>query len=485
MFKKLKNLVFGLEEYEKIRIEDRFEILKIDLSQIHINSLENFECIEDCIYKIHEQLRLKSSNLCKSINNPAKNIRKKDVEEVLLMFNKIKYDFIKQTFSQINLSEMPSEVPDIKTEEVKEINEAKEENNSQILIKENEKYKIYLNNGKTSYILIDFKNSEIDLPLTNKLASLLFEKVNAHGTNILIENNKALIIPRFENDDIIKIPRIEVDLDDIYEKLTKKEDKKIPENEKEEEAEYLQVTKKRQYNSKNDNSLDDLLKDDFKREIMHPHPKDDPSKIDIFKDDKIIIERKDEIKTPEIEIVREEEIVKDDKEEISGNLLENQKYEIYRDQKIVIYFEEKSKILGELKLKPISGNKINELEETDLSYIMMFAKAFSAYLFEVLEAHGTNLIFNYDNDFISIIPRYQEDGVDIIWKPKQETESFLEEIQKKLISVMHNDTKKKENPKEEVIAKIEEEPKEEKIVKNPESKKQKAQYILDYLNKIP
>lgn len=493
MFTKLKNLIFGLEEYEKTRIEDRFEILKIDLSHININSLENFECIEDCIYKIHEQLRLKSSNLCKSINNPAKNIRKKDVEKVLNMLSKIKYDFIKKTFSQINLSEIQSEIPEVRNEKGNEVKEEENENKSQFLIKENEKYKIYLNNGKTSYVLIDFKDSEIDLLLTNRLATLLFEQANAHGTNILIEDNKAIIIPRFENDNLISLPRIEVNLNEIYEKLTKKEDNKTQENEKEEKEEYLQVTKKKEYNSKNDNSLDDLLKDDFKREIIHPHPKDDPSKVEIFKDDKIEIIKKDEVEIPEVEIIREEitHEVKEENKTITEDILEKQKYEIYRDQKIVIYFEEKSEVLGELKLKHILNKKIKELEEGDLSYIMMFAKAFSAYLFEVLEAHGTNLIFNYDNNFISIIPRYQEDGVDILWKPKQESEGFLEDIQKKLIAMMNNNSKNdkikdkeetKEINKEDMI---QEKLEENKIEKKPESKKEKAQYVLDYLNKIP
>lgn len=66
MITHLEELVFGLNSYEKAKIEDRYlEIYSqlTALSSYEVSTLEEFEILEKCRFKIKEQLRVKSSNL--------------------------------------------------------------------------------------------------------------------------------------------------------------------------------------------------------------------------------------------------------------------------------------------------------------------------------------------------------------------------------------------------------------------------------------
>ena len=66
MITQLEELVFGLETYEKVKIEDRYlEIYSLlqDSKNLVVSNLEEYEILEKCLFKIKELLRVKSSNL--------------------------------------------------------------------------------------------------------------------------------------------------------------------------------------------------------------------------------------------------------------------------------------------------------------------------------------------------------------------------------------------------------------------------------------
>ncbi|MFT4244754.1 MAG: hypothetical protein ACMXYB_04860 [Candidatus Woesearchaeota archaeon] len=66
MIEKLEELIFGLNSYEKVKIEDRYLELYSYLqhpTSLDISSLQEYEILEKCLFKIKELLRIKSSNL--------------------------------------------------------------------------------------------------------------------------------------------------------------------------------------------------------------------------------------------------------------------------------------------------------------------------------------------------------------------------------------------------------------------------------------
>jgi len=109
---------------------------------------------------------------------------------------------------------------------------------------------------------------------------------------------------------------------------------------------------------------------------------------------------------------------------------------------------------------------------------MIFSKIFSSVLFEVGEAHGTNFLFDYENNFMKIIIRFQNDELPLSWEPKEESESFLEDLRGKLIAKMHSALGSETG--EERVEKVDEVPKKKKPLSH-----EKAQHILDAIRRIP
>lgn len=127
MLEDIRKKVYGLDEYEKVKIDERFLSIKESLSSISVTSLDELEDLEDCIYKIKELLRVKSSNLNKVIRDPSRNIRRKDVLEILdsLVDKKksvLSYLFqVVQEREQIPVAEPVVEhMPEPTTEEIEE-----------------------------------------------------------------------------------------------------------------------------------------------------------------------------------------------------------------------------------------------------------------------------------------------------------------------------------------------------------------------------
>lgn len=491
MLHKLKELVFGLNEYEKTKIDLRFIMIQNLISELKINELTDFEILEAVIYKIKDQLRVRSSNLNKIISDPAKSLRKKDVNKILEQLDKLKYDFLRQAFTAISevkkreiIENIETPPPEIKQNPLEQEPQTDIEN---ITIIENENYTATLENGKTPHILISF-NEEIDYTTIKQIMNKFFETYLAQGTNVLIENNKALIIPRIQNDNLLQLPTIETDINEAYQKITEKineEELEIKQKteEKQEMAETPKTTQEdtpndkypEYYNkfqdiksSKNEDlSLDSLLEGKNDKNLRpRPNPKSDTDPVTFEKSDPIEVEK--EVKK---EIREEDKIEVEKKVEPTpeNNFNINKKTIIYQDEKILVYLKNNSKVLGEIIIRPTSTQTIKTMNESDLSYMMIFSKIFSSVLFELTNAHGTNMIYNYEKNYMQIIPRYQKDELGINWTPKEESDSFLDDLKNKLLAKMQNALQAE---------------KQEKQPKKEETKKDKRKISQDTANEI-
>jgi len=544
MLYSLKELVFGLNEFEKAKIDDRINQAFLLVPKLKLERLEDFEILEENIYKLKEQLRIKSSNLNRVIK-ASKLISKKQVLNFIKDLENIRYEFLKQVFSQIepsktienkinnnlndnskqlqNLEQEKSEKPkEEKKEQQEQIKEQPENQNknkelkqeekiqtqkeNKFTLSENKKYTIILNNGKIPYLTIKYKE-RFELQTLKQISSLFFEIYQMHGTNIIIENNIALIIPRFQSDNLIELPKIQSNLEEIYSKLTQKtkpqqkeQIKEKPEKQNKNERtedNYLEINnnfKKPDFQTKKhqEDSLDALL---LKHEEKHT-PKDEikPTKAEnnseIIKEPKteqIKLERKEkETKTPEIEILKDETKSEQEQPQTQNSKqIQQHQFEIYRDENIVAYFKPNSKILGQLNLTTPTGENISQLPENSLSYLTMFSKIFASVLFETIGCHGTNIMWNFKENTLEIIPRFQDDKLPLQWELKQADPKFLKSIKDKLHTTILIE-QEKNKPKTDQI--VEEKPKsaiEENENDSQEEKEQKAKHLLDSLRRIP
>lgn len=549
MLLQLKSLIFGLGEYNKTKLEIRFQLFKNLLEKIEIKNLEDFEIIEDICYKIKEQIRLKSSNLNKVINNPAKSLKKQEVLDILLKLDLIKQNFLNsalnlidykstnlkknyekkdQTFKENNIQQKNfiENEKKLLTEDI-----YNNSNLSQILIIENDDYKVTLENGKVAYIMIYFKKI-LDYTIIKNFLIIFFEVYLPHGTNVIVENNRVLIVPRMINDKLFILPKIEnVNLYEIFSKLYSNIDieKKIYEKKEEEtlnssqDSNYLNISEIKQnqkFTSINkDIGLDSLLSKETKNQNKVKNFKKSKDKIEFIKDEPIKIEKKDfELKDIGIQLIKEkfEDKIDENKEEIikpeikvkkedltfeqkkeenkeekrfeeQEQQKENRDYQIYKDDKIVVYLEKNSISLGEIIIESLSYKNISNLSEGDLSYMVLFSKVFSTILFEESKADGTNILYDYNSNKIRIIARFQDDILNLNWKPQKTTEETLVLIKKKLIDFMNNELSNVQDVVKKDVEKVEGE-----VVSQIENKsdkqhllEEKAHYILESLKRIP
>lgn len=606
MLYSLKELIFGLNEFEKAKIDDRIKQAFLLVPKIKLERLEDFEILEENIYKLKEQLRIKSSNLNRVIKNN-KQLPKKRVLEFIKDLETIRYDFLKEVFSKIEPNtkldiEPKKEIQKIETQQIninktnsnenninsinetkiekildKEIiNEKKSEpleNNSKITSKneleliDNQKFTLLLNNGKTPYLTIKFKE-KLDLIVLKNLSSLFFEVYQMHGTNIIVENNIALIIPRFQGDELINLPQVEQDLDEIFNLIKSTQNNKLNsqqtqiqsqtqiQNEKEniqkqseekliekpiesieksiqqtQNQDYLKINddfKKQEFKTKkyDEDSLDALLTKHQKEN----KPKDEPNITKAEKDEEILTQAKtetisfekkeQEIKEPEVQILKNEDLDLIKKEEKKHDLEENisqqnkteqkpvqnnepekpitqsvesknQKpsqqfqFEIYRDENIIVHFKEDSKSLGTLCVTTPNGEPIHTLSENELSYLTIFSKVFAGILFEVVGCEGTNIIWNFNENMISIIPRSKDDNVLKMWELNQQKPEILEQIKEKLLTTILIE-QEKNKPKTPTANQDKPKPAIEKIEGESEGEQEKrAQHLLNSLRRIP
>lgn len=520
---KLYDVVFGQNEFEKTKIEVRFEIIETLLTTLSISSLDDFEYLESCLYKIKDQLRVKSSNLNKVIKDSQKSLTKKKVLFVVEHLMELRNKFLNNAFSSLSqpitlekkeiinenqlkkqdelLSQetLPETVlKEISQEEVgqeeiskREITSKKEMLTINPLLFENDDYSIILSTTSSPYLKVQFSN-HIDFILLRDLSSLLFNEMKAHGSTIVIEGKKALIVPRFIHDTIMTPLSQDngIDVDVAFSKVSSFLKNKSTSNIQTLPSEtYRELDnsniKRESTNKEKEDSLDSLLSS-IEEKNVDPTPKPNPSKdssaISIQKSDSIEIEEKPpQIFDNEIKIIKdspEEKPIFSNEEELSDN---NKKTLIYMDDQIKVHLNPNSKILGEIIIEHRLGKVYEELSEQELSYISIFSKIFSTIIFETLQAHGTNIFWSTKGKSLHILPRFQNDALNFQWNPQKHGDDFLEQIKNKLLAIMSKSLDSKDN----TTTKEEETRTPLNTEKESNNLKKKAEYILSELRKIP
>lgn len=464
MLNQLKDLVFGYREYEKTRLEERFILIKGIFPKLKLENVSDFEILEEIIYKIKEQLRIKSSNINKAILDPKRDFTKKQVNELIDELNKLKYDFLNKAFNFIEKQAVNSQIRETqKSEEIESPVKETSRNDAQELYYENESYKVILENKKVPYILVSFKET-VDLRILKYLSALFFEVYKCEGTNIIIESNSAMIVPRTQDDNLIELPKIESNLEEIFNKIISKANgENIQEGEfkeiKEVSEEPIRTRKK------DEDSLDSLISGIEKGEIKAKPQVDNSTKVEVEKDEEVKVEEKEkEIKEEGVEV-----------EKTQTPLVEAKNFEVYRDDKIVAYVNINGRVAGEVVVEPLNGLTMKELEESDTSYLYIFSKIFATIVFEATGAQGTNIVMDYNNNRLRIIPRNQDDKVGLTWDPKQDKPEFLEQIKDKLIEEMSKEINKTNESSSETT----------KEVKKDSTKEEKLKNILEVVKRIP
>ncbi len=555
MLNKLYNLVFGFSEFEKTKFEVRFDIILEIIDKIEIRRIEDFELLEKIIYKINELLRIRSSNLNKAIKDSSNKLKKKDVINILNKLNNIKYSFLKEAFKILsekstldNEKNFNRDIRFIENSLNDHINNDTKDNykdcydssilnySDSLLITNQDNFKILLVKGRIPYLKVIF-NKFVDFIILKEIVNIFFNLYKPQGTNIIINGLEVWIVPRILNDNLFKLPSIELNLNDIFKKITENiissnksdlnsinnkkeintynsEFKEISENNvdinkfeekinrnkrfldskkiKNSESygdNYLEnITKKQDIisNKKKEIELEEIIENQFRGrdEVFIDRDKNKNSKIKIEKDEeKIEVELEPEKKSLLKEGI---EIDKEDEKAIFSKNNINKNFIFYEDEKIIAYLNNNSKIMGEILVRNKRNLNLNNLTEGDLSYLVLFSKIFSSILFEELGLDGTNLLWDFNNNYIRIIPRKNNDGLkNLVLVGTKESDSFLEQVKNKLLLGMNYNSEKHMGTKLDELETSNKDKNKIKDDKTGEDIKEKAKLILESLKRIP
>ncbi len=98
---------------------------------------------------------------------------------------------------------------------------------------------------------------------------------------------------------------------------------------------------------------------------------------------------------------------------------------IYKDEVVAVLIERNPVVKGQLTIIPVKQKKIlEELSDEELTRLFITANKLSIVLFEKLKCQGTNFIIRNGTSAgqvepqfsISLIPRFEKDGLSLEWK---------------------------------------------------------------------
>lgn len=457
MFTKLYKLVFGLEEFTKTKIELRLELAKEVAQKLQVTTVDDFDLLESCIYKIKDQLRVKSSNLNNVIRDKNKDLDQKSVEDFLHQLLYLRDSFLNSAFRALkHQGEIVTPDNDIQTNSQSVISNS--DFNAPLLYK-TDTYTLEINPEEGFFVELRF-TKEVDYVLLRNLSIVLYDQLQAQGTSIIIEGLRAKIFPRTSDDQLLSpLPQQKNDklVDEAFLALTYKGEDK--------HGYATSVSKKPDVSTQyyQEESLDSMISNYDK------NAKNYPKHIDEEKESNTI-----EVETEKTPITIEKTTTTPNEISSYG---EEQDYLIYSDEQIMAKLVTTSGVFGHIVILPQSKKKISELNESEFSYLILFTKIFSSIVFEVVQAHGTTINWQSSGQGIEIFPRFKDDNLIAQWSPKEFSNEDLDQIQHTLLQKLSGE--KKEEKSYQDSSKKEE----SKTQKTPT--KQKAKFLLDELRKIP
>ncbi len=142
---------------------------------------------------------------------------------------------------------------------------------------------------------------------------------------------------------------------------------------------------------------------------------------------------------------------------------------IYEDEKVICTVADNPQCIGHLKVVPKGFNNFEDIDEETSAHLFFTASFCATAVFEGLGAQGSNIIMktgyctdNQGELSVHILPRYQEDGLDLVGTPmenKPDNKQIAEKIKDQTYIVGYEDESERE------VVEISHEP--EKISDNP------------------
>lgn len=115
---------------------------------------------------------------------------------------------------------------------------------------------------------------------------------------------------------------------------------------------------------------------------------------------------------------------------------------LYEDEKFKVILDLGAATRGHALILPKDhAENLYELPEETAGEVMCLAKKMATQMKEKLHADGFNLVQNNGEAagqtvmhfHLHLIPRYQEDGQHILWKPGQPSQEELEEVRRQIV----------------------------------------------------
>jgi histidine triad (HIT) family protein len=175
---------------------------------------------------------------------------------------------------------------------------------------------------------------------------------------------------------------------------------------------------------------------------------------------------------------------------------------VYEDEVVCAVLPSKPAVMGHVKVYP--KKHIATLEETDdnlLERLFFVSNLASSAVFEIMKAHGTNIMLSEGQDHLAIdvVPRKENDGINVLWKPTQPSPQELDDVFSKIKDKAFGLGRKEEKkvivvedklPIEKISDTVPEkkEPEKKEQPKAPEPKKpegEKVNYMVKNIIKLP
>ena len=158
---------------------------------------------------------------------------------------------------------------------------------------------------------------------------------------------------------------------------------------------------------------------------------------------------------------------------------------IYEDDTLIAFLEKSPASYGHIIITPKQHLPIFENYDDNLvSHIFNVANKISSVLFESLNIQGTNLLINngvaagqkYPHFLLHIIPRTENDGLQLEWQPKKLSDDEMDSAEQQLKSAAKNVAVVKEK-KTEVV--------EDQETETLDENGEEDNYLVKHLRRIP
>lgn len=158
--------------------------------------------------------------------------------------------------------------------------------------------------------------------------------------------------------------------------------------------------------------------------------------------------------------------------------------ELFKAPSLTVELSETPSVKGHLVVNNSKSLGLCSMKET-INFFSATSQCATA-LFELLGAHGTNIIIQEKDDSLKadILARMQNDGLDFLWQPNRGDPVELDSVAKSIKDEIDILVWQKQNPNQ-VATKSSSKPEEIKQSNDENSGEKKENYLLKKLNRTP